>query len=482
MTRRPRGTGTIERKRGRFMARLPTEDREPIGTFDTYEQAAARLDGWLAEQLDGRVKVSSGLALNGFGEDWLDRRELDGYRGIDTDRSRWKTHVLTSAFAEWPLKNLTRADVIDWVDELKSKRAAPAHGQTKRSTPKRKLSRTTIQNILNLLRCCLAAALERRLIPENPADGVRLRMKTTKTEEPWTYLTLEEQQKLFAAEAIPAPMRLLLQFAVGTGLRMGELWNLELRDLHVDGKTPHVFVRFGSKGKPPKNNRTRAVPLFGYALDAATRWLAQLPTFTKTNEHKLVFPTENGCRRQHGKPPGGKYKDEETNRTHQVFHDWIRVIGVTRPMRFHDLRHTCGSSLVSGLWGQRWPLDRVRDLLGHQSVKTTERYAHLAPSALQATAAAMPPVRHHKRAKGPKTPEPPSRLELETYGLRTSRAGEQASDVESARWRDGGIAQRLAAALAALGAGEPFALRALIEAAEEAAEALAVPQQLETTA
>lgn len=44
-------------------------------------------------------------------------------------------------------------------------------------------------------------------------------------------------------------------------------------------------------------------------------------------------------------------------------------------------------ALLAGWWGHRWTLEQVRDLLGHRSVTTTERYAHLAPSVLAETAA-----------------------------------------------------------------------------------------------
>ena len=43
--------------------------------------------------------------------------------------------------------------------------------------------------------------------------------------------------------------------------------------------------------------------------------------------------------------------------------------------RIHDLRHTCAAWLVSS----GVPLTEVRDLIGHSTVKMTERYAHLAP-------------------------------------------------------------------------------------------------------
>jgi integrase len=46
-------------------------------------------------------------------------------------------------------------------------------------------------------------------------------------------------------------------------------------------------------------------------------------------------------------------------------------------VRFHDLRHSCASLLVN----MGVPLEVIRDILGHTTVKTTERYAHLETSA-----------------------------------------------------------------------------------------------------
>jgi hypothetical protein len=59
-------------------------------------------------------------------------------------------------------------------------------------------------------------------------------------------------------------------------------------------------------------------------------------------------------------------------------------------VRWHDLRHTCASSLVAGWWGRRWSLEEVREMLGHSSVLVTERHAHFADSAMDRAARQTP--------------------------------------------------------------------------------------------
>lgn len=53
--------------------------------------------------------------------------------------------------------------------------------------------------------------------------------------------------------------------------------------------------------------------------------------------------------------------------------------------RIHDLRHTCAAWLVS----EGVPLSEVWDLLGHQSITMTERYAHLAPERVRSAVARL---------------------------------------------------------------------------------------------
>ncbi|WP_437310834.1 tyrosine-type recombinase/integrase [Sorangium sp. So ce388] len=61
----------------------------------------------------------------------------------------------------------------------------------------------------------------------------------------------------------------------------------------------------------------------------------------------------------------------------------LAAAGITRPVRWHDLRHSCASSLAAGWWGRRWTLEEVRERLGHPSIPSAHRYAHLSETAIK---------------------------------------------------------------------------------------------------
>lgn len=298
-----------------------------------------------------------------LGLETLDLREEDGIRAIDDERTRFHKHLLECEIAQKDITAIRPKDIALLTRSLARKQADDNRGV-------RRLAPGTVNKTVQLVRAVFDLAVELGYRDDNPCLTVRKVRVTENTEDPWTFLTLYEQRAIWMCEQIPLSARCLMAFAWRTGLRQGEQWNLEMSDLHVDGPEPHVFVRYGGPKTPPKSKSSRRrVPLFGFGLEVARLWLANRGNY----DNDLVFPTVLGCRRPKGAPP--------------YFEDWLRSAGITRHVRWHDLRHTCGSSLVSGVWGHRWDLIDVRDYLGHSSVKVTEMYAHLGETGVKRAAA-----------------------------------------------------------------------------------------------
>jgi integrase len=401
--RRPFGAGSVERDRHKFRARIRTiNGKTTLGTFDTEAEAHEVLDAYFLDRAEKKAPLASVVSIKTIGPKFLDFRESRGLRSVDTDRDRWNAHIATAFFAEWPLREVSAKNVREWRDALMGKRATRVvKGGTKlipkRAATKRRLSRSSRKSTLNLLRQAFEWAIEQDLIPANPAHGIKLE-KELRTEDPWTFLTLDEQTAITTTPDIPLPERTIVKFLIGTGLRKGEAWALRLCDVHVKGERPHVMVRFGSPGKPPKNGKIRRVPLFGAGLEAATEWLAALPAYAKRNPLGLMFPTRRGYRR-HRRVFRAEWRDAAgkrlAGRRTMTWPEMLAAAGIARSVRIHDLRHTCGSSLVAGWWGRVWTLVEVRDLLGHSQISVTERYAHLAQSALEKAARETVPSAPH---------------------------------------------------------------------------------------
>lgn len=350
-------SGTVDETRGgRFRVRvtLPSGERRTIGTHDTLDEAETQRAAAIAVMTD--ECASDDWTVRTWGERWLTARDVGkAVRDPESDWSRWRNHIEKDPIARLSLRAVRRRHCREWLKRVRAK-----------------VARQTALNALNVLRGLLQAAVEDEILKVNPATGLRL-AREKRTEETWAFATPAEQYRIVVCA--DEPERWLVAFAIGTGLRAGELVTLRLADVHVDGHEPHVIVRYGKPpALPTKTGRIRRVPLFGLGLLAAREWKRALPRFAKKNPHGLMFPRARGG-----------FRDEAHVLPWSTWTEIREAAGVT--LRWHDLRHTTASSLVSGWWGRAWSLVEVRDLLGHESVTTTERYAHLAQTALKKAAA-----------------------------------------------------------------------------------------------
>ena len=159
-------------------------------------------------------------------------------------------------------------------------------------------------------------------------------------------------------------LRVLVLAAAMTGLRQGELLGLRWRD--VDWRAQRIRVRntfvrgeHSAQGKSALSTR-RSVPMTDRLAGELDRWSRRT---VYGGDDDLVF-----AHPQTGTPI-------DRTKVTRRFQEACRAAGV-RPVRFHDLRHTFATRLAAS--GQ--PMRTIQEFLGHADSKTTQIYAHYAPS------------------------------------------------------------------------------------------------------
>jgi integrase len=182
----------------------------------------------------------------------------------------------------------------------------------------------TINRSLGALKKALSLAYQHRVIPENYGQRIH-RLAENNTRH--NYLTVEQVGLL--AENCSVTVRAAVWIALLTGCRRGEILKLKPEDILEN----RLRVVSGNT----KTLQERVIPI----VPALKPWLEHIPLKITADGLK------NGFIRA-------------TKRSGVAAH-------------FHDLRHSCASLLINlGV-----PLEVIRDILGHTTVKTTERYAHL---------------------------------------------------------------------------------------------------------
>lgn len=385
MTRRPPGAGSVTRTphgTWRVRVRNAKGQRVCVGTFADEAEARATLAAAINRLAEQDLSAVGVVTLKTWGDSWLASREA---RGVDKEKSVWRRHVVPH-LGDHALHEVTRTAIAAWVEKLRTTPAvAPrAGGKRGQHAPAgRTLSPLTVKHALRLLRAALAAAVDAGKVRENAAREVRPPKPRAVIHEPWTFLDAAEVVAVEGCEAIPDPERAIYTVAIYTGLRLGELWGLRWDDVVLDGDRPEVTVRRSHAGAT-KSGRIRRVPLLPAARAALDRLTGRRDGW--------VFPGDHGQRRRDDdarwSPAWRKVTRRDGTVERVAINGYRQRAGITRRVRFHDLRHTCASHLLMGSWGVRLPLEEVAAWLGHSSTAVTQRYAHLAPDHLSARVAA----------------------------------------------------------------------------------------------
>ena len=270
------------------------------------------------------------------------------------------------AFGDRRISTLTAAQIRRWLEKLA---ASPARIRVSRSAKEqrhrpapqtaneKRARRASANRIFTSLKAILNRAFRdglvsddtawRQVKPFEKADQARIR-----------YLTDEEGVRL--ANACAPDLRKLIQAALLTGARFGELVALRVQDVNI--RTKQVFVAESKSGRP------RHIPLNPEGVD-----LFKESMVGRTGED-LLFLKSDGT-------PWGK------NHHVRALYEACKVAKVRPAVSFHQLRHTYASHLAqAGI-----DLLVIAKLLGHADTRITGRhYAHLADRTLAAAVTSLP--------------------------------------------------------------------------------------------
>lgn len=183
----------------------------------------------------------------------------------------------------------------------------------------------TINKSIGAIKTALKLAKDDNHTPINYGASIRRLQENNQRHE---YLTVEQVKEI--ADHCSEAVRAAVWIALLTGARRGEILKIQEDDI----LGTRIRIRSGNT----KTLRERTIPI----VPALRPWLKYLPLGINYEGLKTGF----------------RRAREKAGYEH---------------INFHDLRHSCASILIN----MGVPLEVVRDILGHATVKTTERYAHL---------------------------------------------------------------------------------------------------------
>ncbi len=211
----------------------------------------------------------------------------------------------------------------------------------------------SVARMLSAWRSFFRCAMEASHVEHNPVSGIRAPRRLRRLPKA---LPPEEMSGILETRPSTEVMvRDLAMFELmySSALRVGELVDVRIGDL--DRGQGMVRVRKGKGGKE------RHVPLGGKAVGSIDLWMVVRKRWLGAKrDPQMLFISNRGV--------------GITTRTVQLrIKNWCRRIGLPRDVTPHQLRHSCATHLLQSSGNIR----QVQEMLGHESISTTQIYTHL---------------------------------------------------------------------------------------------------------
>jgi integrase/recombinase XerC len=178
-------------------------------------------------------------------------------------------------------------------------------------------------------------------------------------------ITVEQVERLLSApndhDVLGRRDRAMLETLYSTGIRVSELVGINYDDMDIENEAMHV------RGKGRKE---RIVPLGSHAIRAIGRYIELLaadpkfgPIWANRANGEAPLPL---FLNKHGKGLSSRSVRRKLDK-------YLRIVGLDSTISPHTLRHSFATHLLEN----GADLRSVQELLGHQSLSTTQVYTHL---------------------------------------------------------------------------------------------------------
>ncbi len=210
------------------------------------------------------------------------------------------------------------------------------------------------------------------VIKSSPAELLEMPARPKHLPDVLTDADIEAMQTTFD-RSLPGPARnyVIVEVMYGCGLRVSELCNLKLSNIYLEEEMLQVFG---------KGNKERWVPINARALRLLEAYIHTERSHIKPQpgEEKYVFL--NLC---------GRHLSRVA--VFQFVKKAVEKAGIRKNISPHSLRHSFATELVQN----GADLRAVQEMLGHESLSTTEIYTHLSSQFLRETLSTYHP--HYKK-------------------------------------------------------------------------------------
>lgn len=230
-------------------------------------------------------------------------------------------------------------------------------------------SKTTANIYLRNLKSAFYFAMNYGFIYENPFIGIK-QFKIEDKEK----LSFEPEDMTLILNIIKEPfLKRIVSFAATTGARLGEILNLQWKDIRVSKKCIHI----GNKEDfLTKTRKERNIPLlpFSSIINEDPYKECEWNKYRQQNicfegENVIEFNNKNDLKYVFGKYDGSKFAN---NYISKLFKKYLREANFNEKYHFHCLRHTA----ITNMAMKGVPPFIIQVIVGHKDIKTTQSYVH----------------------------------------------------------------------------------------------------------